>query len=85
MQQTLLLATLDGLAQASVLFMVAVGLSLIFGIMRILNVAHGSFYALGAYSAVTQGRADGDRRQQQGRIGPDAAVGTRQPEPQGHG
>ena len=49
MQQTLLLATLDGLAQASVLFMVAVGLSLIFGIMRILNVAHGSFYALGAY------------------------------------
>jgi len=52
-QQTLLLATLDGLAQASILFMVAVGLSLIFGIMRILNVAHGSFYALGAYSAVT--------------------------------
>ena len=55
MQQTLLLATLDGLAQASVLFMVAVGLSLIFGIMRILNVAHGSFYALGAYSAVALG------------------------------
>lgn len=55
MQQTLLLATLDGLAQASVLFMVAVGLSLIFGIMRILNVAHGSFYALGAYGAVTLG------------------------------
>lgn len=55
MQQTLLLATLDGLAQASILFMVAAGLSLIFGIMRILNVAHGSFYALGAYAAATLG------------------------------
>lgn len=55
MQQTLLLATLDGLAQASVLFMVAVGLSLIFGIMRILNIAHGSFYALGAYGAAALG------------------------------
>lgn len=55
MQQTLLLVTLDGLAQASVLFVVAVGLSLIFGIMRILNVAHGSFYALGAYGAAALG------------------------------
>lgn len=55
MQQTLLLVALDGLAQASVLFMVAVGLSLIFGIMRVLNVAHGSFYALGAYGAAALG------------------------------
>ena len=55
MQQTLLLALLDGLAQASVSFMVAVGLSLIFGIMRILNIAHGSFYALGAYTAAALG------------------------------
>ncbi len=55
MQQTLLLAVLDGLAQASVSFMVAVGLSLIFGIMRILNVAHGSFYAIGAYLAAVLG------------------------------
>lgn len=55
MQQTLLLAALDGLAQASVSFMVAVGLSLIFGIMRILNIAHGSFYAIGAYSAAILG------------------------------
>lgn len=55
MQQTILLATLDGVATASVSFMVAVGLSLIFGIMRILNIAHGSFYAIGAYTAATLG------------------------------
>jgi len=57
MQQVLLLAALDGLAQAAISFMVAVGLSLIFGIMRILNAAHGSFYALGAYLAAAFGLA----------------------------
>ena len=41
----------DGLAYAAYLFMVAVGLTLIFGVMKILNVAHGSFYAFGAYGA----------------------------------
>lgn len=41
----------DGLVYAAYLFLVAVGLSLIFGVMRILNVAHGSFYAFGAYGA----------------------------------
>jgi branched-chain amino acid transport system permease protein len=35
--------------------MVAVGLTLIFGVLRILNVAHGSFYAIGAYSAASLG------------------------------
>jgi len=43
----------DGLVYAAWLFVVAIGLSLIFGVMRILNVAHGSFYAFGAYSAAT--------------------------------
>jgi branched-chain amino acid transport system permease protein len=43
----------DGLVYAAYLFLVAVGLTLIFGVMRILNVAHGSFYAFGAYSAAT--------------------------------
>lgn len=46
---------LNGLAQASSLFLVAVGLSLIFGVTRIVNFAHGSLYMLGiyiAYSAV---------------------------------
>ena len=40
---------LTGLANASALFMVAAGLSLIFGVTRIVNFAHGSLYMLGAY------------------------------------
>ncbi|HQU49652.1 MAG TPA: hypothetical protein PLM09_11090, partial [Casimicrobiaceae bacterium] len=46
---------LNGLAGASSLFLVAAGLSLIFGVTRIVNFAHGSFYMVGfyvAYSAV---------------------------------
>lgn len=42
---------LDGLTYASYLFVVSVGLTIIFGVMKILNVAHGSFYAWGAYTA----------------------------------
>src|SRR6478752_9537593 len=44
---------LDGLIQASWLFIVALGLTLVFGVLKILNVAHGSFYAVGAYVAAT--------------------------------
>lgn len=44
---------LNGLAGASSLFMVAAGLSLIFGVTRIVNFAHGSFYMLGIYIAYT--------------------------------
>lgn len=54
---TLLLAVLDGLSNASVLFLAALGLTLIFGVMNILNVAHGSFYAFGGYLAATFGLA----------------------------
>jgi branched-chain amino acid transport system permease protein len=43
----------DGLVYAAYLFLVAVGLTLIFGVMKILNVAHGSFYTFGAYGAAT--------------------------------
>jgi hypothetical protein len=43
----------DGLVYAAYLFLVAAGLTLIFGVMKILNVAHGSFYAFGAYGAAT--------------------------------
>jgi branched-chain amino acid transport system permease protein len=43
----------DGFVYAAYLFLVAVGLSLIFGVMKILNVAHGSFYAFGAFGAAT--------------------------------
>ena len=42
---------LNGLASASSLFLVAAGLSLIFGVTRIVNFAHGSLYMLGAYMA----------------------------------
>jgi len=42
---------LDGLVYASWLFMASVGLTLIYGVMRILNIAHGSLYAIGAYTA----------------------------------
>ena len=55
MAQLLLLAALDGLAYAALIFLVAVGLTLIFGVLRILNVAHGSFYAIGAYTAASLG------------------------------
>jgi branched-chain amino acid transport system permease protein len=44
---------LNGLASASSLFLVAAGLSIIFGVTRIVNFAHGSLYMLGAYLAVT--------------------------------
>jgi branched-chain amino acid transport system permease protein len=42
---------IDGAIYASWLFLVAAGLTVIYGVMRVLNLAHGSFYAIGAYSA----------------------------------
>lgn len=51
---TSLLAILfDGAIYASWLFLVAAGLTIIYGVMRVLNMAHGSFYAIGAYSAAS--------------------------------
>ena len=47
-----LLQFLNGLAAASSLFLLAAGLSLIFGVSRIVNFAHGSLYMLGMYLAV---------------------------------
>lgn len=47
----LLLATMEGLVQAAVLTLTALGLSLVFGVMRVVNVAHGEFYMLGAVLA----------------------------------
>lgn len=49
--QLLFTILLDGLVYASYLFIVAAGLTIIFGVMKILNVAHGGFYAWGAYTA----------------------------------
>ncbi|HEV8615250.1 MAG TPA: branched-chain amino acid ABC transporter permease [Methylomirabilota bacterium] len=50
---TLLAILLGGVFHAAVLFLVAAGLQLVFGVQRILNLACGSFYALGAYFGVT--------------------------------
>jgi len=44
---------LDGVIYASWIFIVAAGMSLVYGVMRILNLAHGSFYAIGAYTAAS--------------------------------
>jgi branched-chain amino acid transport system permease protein len=51
----------DGLIYAAYLFFVAVGLTLIFGVMKILNVTHGAFYAFGAYGAAIAGGIYFDR------------------------
>jgi branched-chain amino acid transport system permease protein len=49
----LIIILLDGIAFASWLFLVAVGLTFAFGVLRILNIAHGSIYAIGAYMGAT--------------------------------
>ncbi|MGF6787924.1 ABC transporter permease [Paraburkholderia sp. 35.1] len=51
MLSNLLVQLVNGLADASTLFLVAAGLSLIFGVTRIVNFAHGSFYMFGIYVA----------------------------------
>jgi len=47
----LLLALMEGLVTAAVLALTAVGLALVFGVMRVVNVAHGEFFMLGAVAA----------------------------------
>jgi branched-chain amino acid transport system permease protein len=54
-----LFQALNGLATASSLFLVGAGLSLIFGVTRIINIAHGSFYMVGLYLAYTFATAVG--------------------------
>jgi branched-chain amino acid transport system permease protein len=49
----LITQSLNGLFSAALLFLIASGLTLVFGVMRIVNIAHGSFYMLGAYVAST--------------------------------
>ena len=44
---------IDALTYASWLFIVSLGLTLVFGVLKILNMAHGSIYALGAYAAAS--------------------------------
>jgi len=49
----ILAVALDGIIYSSWLFLIALGLTLIYGVMKILNMAHGSLYALGAYAAAS--------------------------------
>ncbi|WP_119168665.1 branched-chain amino acid ABC transporter permease [Algihabitans albus] len=49
----LLSILIDGVIYASWLFIVALGLTLVFGVLRMLNIAHGSLYAIGAYAAAS--------------------------------
>ncbi len=51
--ETLAIIVIDGLIYGAWLFLVAAGLTLIFGVMKVLNIAHGNLYALGAYVAAT--------------------------------
>jgi branched-chain amino acid transport system permease protein len=51
--------TLNGVSFGMLLFLLAAGLSLIFGLMRILNLAHGSYYLLGAYVALSAANVTG--------------------------
>ncbi len=51
--ELLMLAAADGFSYAGLLFLVSLGLTLIFGVQGILNVAHGSLYAFGGYTAAT--------------------------------
>ena len=48
---TLVIHILNSLFYASILFLIACGLTLVYGVMRIVNMAHGNLYALGAYVA----------------------------------
>ncbi|HYZ39697.1 MAG TPA: branched-chain amino acid ABC transporter permease [Stellaceae bacterium] len=51
--------SINALSQAALLFFLGVGLTLIFGIMRIVNFAHGSFYMLGAFIGYSAARLTG--------------------------
>ncbi len=51
--------TLNGLQLGVMLFLMAAGLTLVFGIMNMINLAHGSFYMIGAFAAVAVTRASG--------------------------
>lgn len=54
-----LIQTFNGISFGALLFLLASGLSLIFGVMRIANLAHGSYFLLGGYMAITVIRITG--------------------------
>jgi len=49
--QFMLFILINGLSQGMVLFIIASGLSLVFGVLRVINFAHGSLYMIGAFMA----------------------------------
>ena len=51
--EQILTVIIDGIIYSAWLFVAAVGLTLIYGVMKIVNLTHGSFYALGAYAAAS--------------------------------
>ena len=53
MSNTVIPFLLDSLASAALIFFAAVGLTLVFSVLRVLNVAHGSLYSIGAYVAAS--------------------------------
>jgi branched-chain amino acid transport system permease protein len=56
---TFAIQLLNGIQYGLVLFLVAAGLTLVFGILRVINLAHGAFYMLGAYLAYSISAATG--------------------------
>lgn len=58
--QSFLIQLMNGLSYAFLLFILASGLSLMFGLMRIVNMAHGSYYLFGAYVGYTVSKATGN-------------------------
>ncbi|MEW6261427.1 MAG: branched-chain amino acid ABC transporter permease, partial [Thermodesulfobacteriota bacterium] len=57
--QTILQQLLVGLSRTTILFIVASGMSLVLGVLRIPNLAHGSFYMIGAFLAYSVSAAIG--------------------------
>src|SRR3954471_21637177 len=49
----------NGVAYGNLLFLMAAGFTLIFGVLRVINMAHGSFYLLGAYVAISTAESGG--------------------------
>ena len=60
MEAKFILLILNGLTQASILFVLGSGLTLAFGLMRVVNLSHGAFYMLGGYIGFSVVKATGN-------------------------
>jgi branched-chain amino acid transport system permease protein len=70
---------LNGVQFGLMLFLLAAGLTLVFGIMDVLNLAHGSLYMIGAYLAATLVSATGSFWRGSGGASAGLSVSTRSP------